>query len=81
MTRKGTVLLGFLKGSRVREGFMKVLQFNPQSPYTQIVYTSAPQYLNRDYFETKVSSIWVHGPSGKGSEILKGLHEGSMTVP
>ena len=39
----------------------------PKGPCTQIVYTSAPMYLNRDYFKAKVYTIWVHGPFANAS--------------
>ena len=35
-----------------------------KGPCTQIVYTLAPKYLNRDYIEAIVYTIWVHGPLG-----------------
>ena len=36
----------------------------PTGPCTQIVYTLAIMYLNRNYVKAKDSTIWVHGPSG-----------------
>ena len=36
----------------------------PEGPCTQIVYTLAPMYLNREYFKANVCIIWVLGPLG-----------------
>ena len=36
--------------------------FLPKGPCTQIVYTLAQEYLEREYFKAKVYTIWVHGP-------------------
>ena len=33
-----------------------------KGPCTQIVYTLAPKYLYRDYFQANVFTLWVHGP-------------------
>ena len=36
----------------------------PKGPCTQIVYTLAAKYPNRDYFKAKVCLLGVHGPLG-----------------
>ena len=38
---------------------------DPKGPCTRIVYTLGPMYLYREYFKTKVYTIWVHGPLGR----------------
>ena len=44
-------------------GNLSVRDLSPKGPCTQqIVDTSAPKYLYRDYFKAKVYTIWVHGP-------------------
>ena len=34
----------------------------PKGPCAQIVYSLAPTYLYRDYFQANLCTIWVHGP-------------------
>ena len=46
-----------------------LIRLHPKGPCTQIVYTFAPKYLNRDYCKAKVYTIWVHGPLGSGCMI------------
>ena len=42
----------------------------PMGPCARTVEALAPKCSNRDYFKAKVSTIWVHGPTGsaKGLE-------------
>ena len=53
----------------------------PKGPCTHIVYTLAPKYLYRDYFQAKVCTTWVHGrqsmathePPSSGSKMFSAL--------
>ena len=63
-TSRGLGLKGFRICSSGLSAPVKMLSGieNPKGPCTQIVYTLAPKYLNRDYIEAIVYTIWVHGP-------------------
>ena len=38
------------------------MRYMPKGPCAQTGYTLALEYLYRDYFNTKVHTVWAHGP-------------------